>query len=214
MKRMLTIVLTATFMCLLLFPNLSYSEVRAGLKVGLTSANLHGDNVDDYEKWIGKLNSKLGFCAGGFVTFNLHDIFAIQPELLFTMKGAKVDEQILGKTLEAWVNLNYLEIPVLIKLLIPTQGSIKPNLFIGPALGIKLTGKVKAEYAGETEEEELEDLKSTDIGMVFGGGVDFGLGKGFIVIDFRYTLGLATISDFEDDDVKNGVFSLMLGYSF
>ena len=57
-------------------------------------------------------------------------------------------------------------------------------------------------------------MKSTDFGLVFGGGVDFGLGKGYFTIDLRYTLGLTTISDFEDEDVKNGAFSLMLGYSF
>ena len=215
MKRTVIILITGAIAFMLLHPNLSFAEIRGGVKIGLNSAKLHGDDVEDFEDMLGAgFDSKLGFCFGGFVTFSLHEMFAIQPEVLYTMKGAKMEESVMGETLYVWVNLNYLEIPVLAKLQIPTQGNIKPSIFVGPALGIKVSAKAKAEYAGETEEEDIEDMKSTDLGLVIGGGVDFGLGKGMITVDLRYTLGLATISEWEDEDVKNGVFSLMIGYSF
>lgn len=214
MKRTITIIFAGAITFMLLLPNFSIAEVKGGVKFGLNSAKLYGDDVNELEDWVGKLDSRLGFCFGGFVTFSIHEMFAIQPEVLYTMKGAKTEGQVLGETLKVWMNLNYVEIPVLAKLQIPTQGSIKPSLFVGPALGVKLSGKAKAEYAGESEEEDIEDIKSTDFGLVFGGGVDFGLGKGYLIVDLRYTLGLTTLSEFEDDDVKNGVFSLMIGYSF
>ncbi|MBA7471675.1 hypothetical protein ES707_06984 [subsurface metagenome] len=171
-------------------------------------ANIHGENVEDV--W----DSKIGICAGGFITCSLSDLFSIQPELLFTMKGSKAEESGMKVTMK----LNYLEIPVLVKLSIPTPGTVKPSLFVGPSLAIKLSGKAKVEYAGESEEADIEDLKSTDFGLVFGGGVDFALGQGKLTVDARYTLGLTTTREPEDPDekidMKNGAISIMVGYSF
>ncbi|GAH00873.1 unnamed protein product, partial [marine sediment metagenome] len=129
------------------------------------------------------------------------------------------EEEILGDTLKIWIKLDYLEIPVLAKIIVPTPGGVKPCLFAGPVLALKLSGKMKAEYAGESVEEDIEDedMKSTDFGLVIGAGLDFGLGvsgMGKLTVDIRYSLGLSTISTFEGDDVKNGVFSLMVGFSF
>jgi hypothetical protein len=59
----------------------------------------------------------------------------------------------------------------------------------------------------------MENLKDTDYGLVFGGGVDFELGPGELTVDARYTLGLAKIYD-SGIDVNNRVISVMLGYSF
>lgn len=184
-------------------------RLTAGLKAGMNIANIHGDDVEDV--W----DSKIGICAGGFITCSLSGLFAIQPELLFTMKGSKAEEAGNKVTMK----LNYLEIPVLVKLSIPTPGIVKPSLFVGPSLAIKLSAKAKVEFAGESEEEDIsEELKSTDFGLVFGGGIDFGLGRGKLTVDGRYTLGLATTHEPEEGeeevDMKNGVISIMVGYSF
>jgi hypothetical protein len=99
----------------------------------------------------------------------------------------------------------------------PSPGGAKPFLFAGPVLALKLSGKGKFEYGAESDEEDIEDMKSTDFGLVIGAGVDFGLGvpgTGKMTLDVRYSLGLSTISDFEGEDIKNGVFSLMVGFSF
>lgn len=181
-----------------------------GFKAGLNIANVHGDDIPD------ECGTIMGLCAGGFITYSINEMFAIQPELLYTMKGSKCEDELpaLGNV-EMTFSLNYLEIPVLAKLTIPTQGSVKPNLFVGPALGINLSAKLKVEAFGESEEEDIEDVKSTDFGVVFGGGVDFGLGQGKITFDARYTLGLTTTDESEEEaDMKNNVISLMVGYSF
>ncbi len=136
------------------------------------------------------------------------------------MKGLKWEGEVNGATpLKIWIKLDYLEIPVLLKIMPGTQGSVKPYLFAGPAVSIKVSSKVKAEFEGESEEEPIEEevLKGTDFGLVIGAGADFGLGApgmGKLTVDIRYSLGLSTISEFEGDDVKNGAFSLMVGFSF
>jgi hypothetical protein len=215
MKKTITIILSGVVALLLLIPNFSSAELRKGVKVGLNSATISGEDAEYFENLMGtSWGSKTGFCFGGFVTFSIFEMFAIQPEVLYTMKGAKMKRSLLGETLYVWLNLSYLEIPVLAKLNIPTQGNIKPSIFAGPALGIKLSGNVKAKYAGETEKEDIEEMKSSDLGLVIGGGVDYMMENWILTLDLRYTLGLGTISNYEDEDVKNGVLSILFGISF
>jgi len=207
MKRIIITIFAIVVVFTLSSASVSAQGLTAGLKAGMNIANIHGDNVEDV--W----DSKIGICAGGFITCSLSDLFAIQPELLFTMKGSKAEEAGMKITMK----LNYLEIPVLAKVTIPTPGTVKPSLFVGPSLAIKLSGRAKVESAGESEEADIEDLKSTDFGLVFGGGVDFALGMGKLTVDARYTLGLTTTREPEDGeevDVKNGVISIMVGYFF
>jgi hypothetical protein len=219
-KRLITIIVTGALAFMLLLPNSSLAaEIKGGLKIGANSAKLYGDDVGELEDFLGEdWKSRIGFSVGGFITFDINEMFAIQSEVLYTMKGLRWEGEINGATpLKVWIKLDYLEIPVLVKIMPGTQGSIKPYLFAGPAVAIKVSGKVKAEFEGESDEEDLEDVKGTDFGLVIGAGVDFGFGasgKGKMTLDVRYTLGLSTISDFEGEDIKNGVFSLMVGYSF
>jgi hypothetical protein len=182
-----------------LFSSLSLASgiTAKGIKIGLNLANVTGDDVEIY--W----ENKMGFCAGGFLTFSLSDIFAIQPEAFFTMKGYKSEQEWNFYT----SSVTYLEIPVLAKAFIPTGGNIKPNIFGGPSLGIKISG---------------EEYKSTDFGLVFGGGIDFALGTGKFLVECRYSMSLSSVSIFEkgpmtereSEDVKNRVISIIVGYSF
>lgn len=203
--------LIGTVVCMILLPNSSLAiELTGGLKIGANFANFYGEDLKELEEGLGEdFESKLGICIGGFITVNISEMFAIQPEVLYSMKGSKAEGTLFGETFKLQFNLSYLEIPVLVKLRIPTQGNVKPSLFVGPSLAIKLSGKMKFEYAGESEEEDIEELKDTDFGLIIGAGFDFGK----LTVDLRYNLGLTKIPE-EDDEVKNKVISLMIGYSF
>ncbi|MGB2763813.1 MAG: porin family protein [Candidatus Aminicenantaceae bacterium] len=136
--------------------------------------------------------------------------FAIQPEVLYTMKGAKIEATVLDITSMWEFNLSYLEVPVLVKFMIPTPGSVKPNLYAGPAVAIMLSGKVKHKIPGwPVEEEDLRNMQDSDFGLIVGAGIDFGK----LMVDVRYVLGLLTASSTVNSDLKNGVISISVGYS-
>lgn len=132
--------LTVVFM--LMAPNSSSAvELKGGFKIGVNFADFYGADMKEIEEELGgKFEAKLGLCVGGFITFNLSDIIVIQPEVLFSMKGSKAEGTLFNETLKLQFNLHYWEIPVLVKLQIPTQGNVKPNLFVGPCVAIKLSG--------------------------------------------------------------------------
>jgi hypothetical protein len=166
-----------------------------GLKGGLNFANLTGDDSGDPD-------SKLGFAFGGFYSHPITETFFIQPELLFTMKGAK--EEYMGY--DFTYNLNYIELPILAKMCFPME-TFMPNVFVGPALAFNMAATVEV----DDESDDIEDVKGMDFGLVFGAGADIGK----FTVDGRFTMGLTTIFDVEGDpDVKNSVMSILFGYKF
>ncbi len=200
--------------------------VDKGIKAGLNFANLTGDDVEDYD-------AKMGLAVGGYLTYKLNENITIQPELLFTSKGAKMEETMeeedegwtYEEELEMTICLNYIEIPILARYDVNTAGNMKPYIMAGPAVAFNISATGDAEYSlkvydedgdlmfdeSGSEEDDLEDIKALDLGLVFGGGVMFNK----FSVDARYEMGLTSIDDTDEDfDIKNSVLSLMVGYSF
>lgn len=177
--------------------------VSFGIKAGMNIANM---NVEG-------LQSRIGFCGGGFASIEVGDIIVIQPEALYTQKGAKW-ERVYEPPGITTLKLDYVDIPLLFRFMLPVKGAVKPNLFVGYYFAINVNATYRIDVNGASEERDFgEYYKDTDFGMVLGGGVDFLLKKGKIVLDGRYALGLITTSELGLDE-KNRVISFMLGYSF
>ncbi len=180
-------------------------HVSGGIKGGINIANLHGADAKDTE-------SITGFAAGAFFILKITDFFAIQPEILLTRKGAEGDTSIYHGEVE----LNYIEIPVLLKLSIPAHARIRPSLLIGPALAANLSARAKGGSNSIRGETEIDDwVKDTDFSLVFGADVDFDLGSARLLIDGRYTLGVTSIDDTDlEKDFKTGALSIAAGIAF
>jgi hypothetical protein len=206
MKKRATILV---MLVALLFMTNGIAQMQIGPKAGLNISNVSGDDTEGAE-------SKTGFGGGVFFMYQFSNMFAIQPEVYYTMKGAKDKENFEGETIEATLSLDYIEVPLLFKLLIPLQGSsVNPAIFAGPAIGFNTTAKAKLEYMGQSLEEDYEDIKSTDFGLVFGGGVGFPVGRNELGIDVRYILGLSTVDDSADEfDIKNNVININIYFGF
>ncbi len=178
--------------------------IRFGIKGGVNFANLVGPDL--YPNW----KTKIGLAAGGFVSFQINRLLAIQPEFFYSQKGSTWK----GDLFTYKVNLTFVDIPLLVKFFIPVsaQSALRPNVFVGPYAGIKMSAKMTVETAEGSDETDMQDLKKTDLGLVVGGGIDFAVGKGKILLDVRYSFGFSTFSTIED--FKNKVFTVLVGYSF
>lgn len=204
-------VLTAIFTIAIITTTPAASAQRpvVGVKAGLNYSDLYGDDV-------GSSESLQRFCVGTFAGFPISDIIIIQPELLYTQKGTKWDlyDPVAATVEKAWVKLTYVEIPVLTKIVIRPRGDMKPYIFSGPYFGVNVAARgTIAQDGGVVERQIIGDVNNVDLGVVSGIGMDVGLGKSAIVIDARYVLGLTGIDE-EGQDVRNKVFSFILGYAF
>jgi hypothetical protein len=192
MKNLWRILVIGAFAATLVLPQAAAAGVKFGLKGGANVANVNGNFGTALEDW----KSTVGFCAGIFLELNLGRILTIQPEVLYTVKGADTGT---GK-----LKFDYLEIPILLKIRIPT-GSIHPFVFAGPAFGFSLKAVVDG--------IEIQDMPTADTSAVLGGGLQLGRS---IHIDVRYTMGLQklAIPDLDTIDLKNGVLSATIGLAF
>jgi hypothetical protein len=207
MKRLTTILLVAAFAGLLILPRPADAGVQFGLKAGGNMAKPTGADADDP---LATLKSRVGFTGGIFLAFNFGRVVTIQSEVLYTMKGATYVA--LDDTYTDKLSADYIEIPLLLKLRIPTP-VVQPFVFAGPSVGFKL--KEKLESDGEEIPLDEAILKNNDYGAIFGAGLN--LGRSFM-IDVRYSLGLQkVINTFEGElepDFKNGVWSATIGIAF
>ncbi len=181
-----------------------------GIKGGMVWANLDMSGNDVME-----LDKKTGFAGGLFFKFSLLNILMLQPEVYYTQKGAE-KEYTSGDGIESSsVNLDYIEVPILLKLGIFSLPMIHPHLLGGPVFSFLTRAKSKYTFMGQTQEEDIKDqFKNNDTGFVVGAGIDFNLVFGTILVDFRYIKSSDNIYNGEDGeniDVKNEVYMLSVG---
>ncbi|GGD29732.1 porin family protein [Flavobacterium orientale] len=198
-------------------------EVSYGVKGGLNLSNLTGDVEDS--------KSLFGAHVGAFAEIKITDKFSVQPELLFSMQGAKQEftyfESFEGFTIEeteqTTIKLGYLNLPIMAKFYATENFSLEA----GPQIGFLLSAKVDFEYTyretfeGVTEVETesgsvdiKDEVKSIDFGFGFGAAYKF---TENLSVGARYTLGLSSIAkDFEGEsaDIKNNVLQVSIGYKF
>lgn len=171
------------------------SPVSFGVKAGLNSASLSTDADEGDE-----LDRRTGLLAGLFAGRQVNKNFGLQLEGLYSMRGAKFQED----EGEASINLNFIDVPLLARLGSESSSGIKYFVLTGPQVGFKVKGEV--EFEGVTVDLE-DDVKSTDFGWVFGAGLD----SGRFTVDARFTLGLSDL-DTTEDSAKNRTFAVTVGY--
>ncbi len=183
-----------------------------------------GLNVSDLNfEDVGSSGSTNSFHAGVFANFSVGQSLSIQPELLYTVKGAEVVD--FGPVLGQDLKLTYLQIPVLARLSFPANSNTRGHIFAGPAVAFELNCKVEGEVLtldtsvdcasfGGGEGGPI-DTSSTDFSIMFGGGLNFDLNGTLLFLDARFDVG---ISDIEDRtglaSVRNRTLMLSAGVGF
>jgi len=208
MKKFLTLALVVIFLGLAAGPRPAEAGIQFGLRGGGNAAKLTGPDItQDLE---GTIKYKIGYAAGIFLAINLGKVITISPEVLYTMKGAQIEDPLGEYTGKIFGD--YVEAALLLKIRIPTPG-VQPAVFAGPAVGFKLREKLQVN--GEDIPLEESFLVNNDYGAIFGAGLDFGR---HFMIDVRYSLGLkkilTAIEEGVQPDVKNGVWSATIGIAF
>ncbi len=210
-KRFLSIVAGAV----VLFNAAVFAQVsvQPGITVGMSSftekSSSSGITVT--------ADSRMGLVAGGVFDISVMNLLSIEPGLLYSMRGMKMEESIQGYTETITDNFSYLAIPVHAKLKYPLP-MMKPYALAGLNLGILLSAKQKWEMTGQPSEEyDLKDSSSTvDMGLDFGAGIEFSLPKITPFVEFVYYMGLLDLAKNPDPDVstKSNGWEIKAGLKF
>ena len=174
-------------------PTAAWAQVGGGVKVGVNLARLSGFND-------ATTTQRVGITAGGFLTVGLAPMIAFEPEVLFSMQGSRLHFGTSGSVVSSDVTakLDYIQVPLLLR--VGTSGKHGVSLFVvgGPTVGILAR-----------KQGVVDDLKSTDLGVVVGAGVSISR----LLLEARYTTGL---TDFNKGGTvyKNRVLSMLVGLTF
>lgn len=158
------------------------ANAQIGVKGGVNFSNMYTEDVDDN-------NVLTSFNAGLYASIPLTSSIAIQPEFLFSRKGAELAYDNAFVTGKAKFKLNYIEVPVLVKVNLTKNF----NIHAGPYFAYLIDGQVTNETDGGTF--NFEDNFDNDDFNKFDYGVSAGLGFDFesIGIGARYNYGLSTV---------------------
>jgi hypothetical protein len=228
-------VLCSSFLCLLfvISANAQKSKSSAIIKGGVNFANISINDDGDVDD----AKSLTSFQVGVIGDLYLLPILSLQPGIIFTGKGSKVQtgEESDASWMKSTTNPYYIEIPVNLVLKTPGTGT---RFFAGagPYLGIGIAGKRKMEgsiFGADFESKEnikwsnddpttFDEEEGAGFGVLrrfdYGLNGTLGIETGGLVLAANYGLGLAKLQSGTDSDTdknnKHRVISLTVGFKF
>ncbi|GAB2544575.1 porin family protein [Spirosoma aerophilum] len=182
-------------------------RTRIGVKGGLNASSLYYDSQGVTNK-----NERIGFHVGVFAQAPLGEFFAIQPELLYTTKGASADYNTFGFSGKNTFKLNYAELPVLATFKLGQAVELQA----GPYVSYLLNSNVNSngDFGSGAAAISRDNFNKVDYGVA--GGLNIYFGKAFV--GARYAQGLQQIANSGAaktllGSAKNGVGLLSVGFS-
>ena len=186
---------------------LGVSQMRAqgiywGLIGGLNFAELKVKNAEGVYR---PTSPRTLFGIGGVIGFELNKNVSLHLEPMYLQKGSTI---LATRNDPNWdLTMAFLEIPVFLKLSLGK--TIRPYVLAGPTFGFLLSSKGEFVMDGEAFKGDLKDItKSFDVGLGFGAGLSFPLGKTFVFVEGRYTLGLSDLFKAGTVEWKSGNISV------
>ena len=157
-------------------------DTRTGIKGGLNLSNLYVDDVSDE-------NLRPGFSLGVFTQLPVSEFFVIQPEVLYSTKGARLTYDALDLEGEYRFNLNYVDVPILATFKLGESADIQ----VGPYVSYLVASSISTDGdLGEAlADVDRDNFHTLDYGLSAG----FGLNFNAITVGLRYNYGLAEIGD-------------------
>ena len=181
--------------------------------------------------------SKFGFSYGLITDFNFASKYAFSTGIDITYRGGKfktvqelktkVNEDSVISTSASYV-LQYLEIPITLKLKTNEIGSVTYYVQVGVAPGINIRARknyasstqttvLGTKYTTTAEENKLDaqnEINSLSLSMIIGGGVEYTLsGQTVLVGGIQFNNGFLDVFD-DTPKVNSNYLALTLGILF
>lgn len=195
MKKFL-FVASAILLC-----SLSYAQMIPGFSIGPKIGASFSKFTTDENQITEEMKSTFHF--GAFARFGKKVYF--QPELLvMSRSGILKHDDFPGSSSK--LKVNTLDIPLLLGVKFADLKVLNVRAMAGPVASLAINKTIDAENWENAIGED--DLKNVLWGLQFGAGVDLLV----FTIDLRYELGLNNLSELENFDLKNNMFTIGLGW--
>ena len=170
----------------------SAQKPHLGIKGGLNIYDVHTTNNYNFDP-------KVGFHAGVFAHFHITEMFALQPEIMYSGQGAKYQNS------NAKLNLDYINVPVFLQYMFNNGFRIQA----GPQVGFLIRAK---SINNQVSINQTNDFNTLDFALSM--GASYVHTKSGLGIDARYNHGLSQINEQGYEKMTNRGFQLGLFYLF
>jgi len=184
---------------------------RVGVKGGVNFTNFRtGDEIADN-------NVKAGLNLGLFFKLPVSNAIAIQPELLYSSKGSKIEyDNFLQGDGEYRFNFNYLELPVMGVFSLGDHFNIQAGPYVSYLTSVNIKDMTEDGSIQGVQDLKEDNFNRIDYGLAAGIGADF---NGFVA-GVRYNYGLNEVGDSGSlsgellSDSKNSAATIYIGFGF
>ncbi|MCG2791966.1 MAG: PorT family protein [Weeksellaceae bacterium] len=164
---------------------------KFGIKAGVNVSSLSGDGYDDTK-------SKVGFSGGLFMNAPLSEQFSIQPEVMYSQMGSKIEGKFANTTYSTTRSLDYITVPVMF------QFRATPEFYIeaGPEFGFLVSAK-DSDTVGNfstTNQIDTDNFNTFNLGLGLGLGFDITENFG---VNARYVAGFTDINKDGNTSLQN-----------
>lgn len=227
--------------------------IKFGLRAGINLANVSNEirlaDADAGDENPGLKvnldnNIRKTYGIGGFVEYSFSSMISAQLNVLYNLKGVKVNTTVEGpffvqeigmlvnifQETKQTIEYSYLSVPILGKLTLGREGSTRPYIIFGPEVGFLLSAKTSslkgdvqayipgvaggAQSISAPGQDIKNDTESMEIALNFGTGIIFPLRSMNTFLDARYGYGLSETNKAGDAKITNNVIYVSFGVIF
>ncbi len=190
--------LIVSIVCLPFFSNGQSEKLRFGFKISPQAAWLKSDT-----KGLESDGMKLLFAYGVMADYNFAENYTIATGLDINYRGGKLKSTIDSTTAKASYNIQYIEVPVAIKLKTNEVGYMRFFGQLGFTPGYVIKARTDIDVAGVKEEDKsiIKDVTRFNISLQFTAGMEYNIsGKTNLYSAIFYNNGFIDL--FEDKNFK------------
>lgn len=212
MKRIAAVSLSLALLAAVLATVPAQAGVRLGLKAGIVTSQLGSDLAD--LKW------RSGAGGGASLALGLTPNIELAPEVLWLRKGSTFTDNdvVIGGvnfgTVRTGIDLDYVTVPVLLRLRTSAPGPVNFMLVAGPTFAFKVNEKIGVsglvDYSLDSDQVE-----TFDFGAAVGAGLLGKMAGLNWTLEGRYEQGMTDVSKLPfGGELKNGSVQVFAGLEF
>jgi len=192
--------------------SIASAQLKFGLKEGVnfstqSDLGMLWDNND----------IKTGYTIGVVVDYRFHPVISLQTEINYKNEGLAYERTEANSKKEYKRNYDYYNIPLLVKGRFSEQLGLTENWSVsfygGPYYSYLRSADAEVKENGISTVSDFEDNSNkSDWGLIFGMETSRNFTVGELFFDLRYEMGLHDVT--ENEDIKNKVIGISIGYRF
>lgn len=202
--------------------NAASKDLTYGIRIGGSLTTMSGTPIPSFSdpsfNGGNTLSSKIGYIAGVFLIIPVANTISLQSELDLVyhrvdVSSFRTDPSLYPANLTEKLKLLYVELPLLAKLRLPIFTSVRPSLFAGPAVSLKILAKDEQvntaviDFFGVVNEPNITNVSRTGLSLILGGDIQIQIGTREVFLDLRYSHSFNdTFADVNPNDIPRFQF--------